>query len=351
MEKSQTLWEAIISFQNMHLAFKKAAKGKRSKPEIAAFEMNLEEQLFILIEELISGQYRPGPYNHFTIHSPKRRLISAAPFRDRVVHHALCKIIEPIFERKFIYDSYANRKGKGTHRALDSCTHYMRRFKYVLPLDIRKFFPNIDHQILFAELGKSIPCQKTLALCQTIMKSGASINTECFPSPSTTNSAPVLQDRPSGLPIGNLTSQFWANVYLNPFNHFIKRELKCKGYVRYVDDMLLFDNDKKQLLVWKQEISLFMHQIQLHMHENSAQARPCTVGLPFLGFQVFPDHRRLKRRKAIHARRRFKSLVASYHAGKIPLSTVDACITSWVSHASSGDTWGLRKNIFQELIL
>lgn len=336
MNKLQSLWKEIISFQNLNLAFKKAAKGKRSKPDIAAFEMNLEEQLFNLKGELINDQYRPGPYNHFIIHSPKHRLISAAPFRDRVVHHALCNIIEPIFERKFIFDSYANRKGKGTHRALDRCTNYMRKYAYVLPLDVQKFFPSIDHQTLFEELDKNISCGKTLALCQSIMASGAENGDEKYAH---------------GLPIGNLTSQFWANVYLNPLDHFIKRELKCKGYVRYVDDMLLFHNDKNQLFVWKKEICRFVHQIKLNLHENSAQARPCTIGLPFLGFQVFPDHRRLKRRKAIDARRRIKSLVTGYHAGKIPLSAVDACVTSWVSHATYGDTWGLRKNIFHKIIL
>ena len=150
------LWPEIISFQNLLLAYRLAARGKRSKAEVAAFELNLEPNLFALQEELRLFTYRPGAYHNFYIHDPKKRLISAAPFRDRVVHHAFCNLIEPIYERKFIYDSYANRQGKGTHRALDRCTHYLRRFKYCLPMDVRQFFPSIDHALLLNTLARTI---------------------------------------------------------------------------------------------------------------------------------------------------------------------------------------------------
>jgi len=156
------LWPELISFENLYLAYRKAARGKRSKPAAAGFEFGLEENLLALRQELREGRYQPGRYASFPIHDPKRRLISAAPFRDRVVHHALVNIIEPLFERRFVYDTYANRKGKGTHRALDRCTHYLRRHAYVLPLDVRQFFPSIDHAVLQDTLAAVIGDERVM---------------------------------------------------------------------------------------------------------------------------------------------------------------------------------------------
>ena len=146
----------LFSFDNLLLAYRKASKGKRGSPNVASFEFKLEDNLLQLQRELIEKTYQPGKYHSFYIHDPKTRLISAAPFRDRVVHHALCNLIEPLFERSFIFDSYANRAGKGTHQALDRVTHYARRFRYVLTCDIRQFFPSIDHEILFNILDMSL---------------------------------------------------------------------------------------------------------------------------------------------------------------------------------------------------
>ena len=147
MKRYKNLYPAVTSFENLFQAFKAAAKGKRGKPNVASFEFDLEENLVRLQAELRARTYRHGPYRSFTISDPKRRLISAAPFRDRVVHHALVRVIEPIFERSFIADSYANRRGKGTHAALDRCQAFCRRYGYVLQCDLRQFFPSIDHAI------------------------------------------------------------------------------------------------------------------------------------------------------------------------------------------------------------
>jgi len=162
------LWPQVTSFDNLLLAFKKAARGKRSKPSVAGFEYDLEANLFTLQSELRRGDYRPGPYVSFPIHEPKRRLISAAPFRDRVVHHALVNVIEPIFERQFIFDTYANRAGKGTHRALDRCTTFMRRFRYLLPMDVRQFFPSIDHAVLLEILGRTLADERVMDLARNV---------------------------------------------------------------------------------------------------------------------------------------------------------------------------------------
>ncbi|MEW6031220.1 MAG: RNA-dependent DNA polymerase, partial [Chloroflexota bacterium] len=142
------MYQKLCSWDNLLLAYRKAGKGKRGHPNVAEFEYRLEDNLLQLQRELKEQTYQPGEYHSFYIHDPKKRLISAAPFRDRVVHHALCNLIEPIFEKSFIFDSYANRIGKGTHRALDRAQQFARRFKYVLVCDIRQFFPSIDHAIL-----------------------------------------------------------------------------------------------------------------------------------------------------------------------------------------------------------
>lgn len=317
---------------------------------MAEFDLNLAENLLAIQAELKEGVYEPGGYISFYIHDPKKRLISAAPFRDRVVHHALVNLIEPIFERKFIYDTYANRKGKGTHKALDRTTHFMRRFEYVLPMDIRQYFPSIDHQILQEYLFQTIQEARTQNLCRKIIASGQGVLHEEYEMVFFPNDILFAANRPRGLPIGNLTSQFLANIYLSPLDHFIKRELKCKGYLRYVDDMLLFDNSKKELHFWRKEIISFLERLRLTAHEKSAQPRPVRIGVPFLGFQVFPEYRRLKRRKAVHARRRLKALSAQYRAGEIEVEKVNASVQAWIAHAAHGDTWGLRKNIISHIV-
>lgn len=345
------LWPQVTSFENLLLAFRKAARGKRAKATVAAFEYNLEAELFMLQAELREARYQPGRYSSFTIREPKRRLISAAPFRDRVVHHALVNVIEPLFERQFIFDSYANRVGKGTHRALDRCTHFMRRFEYVMPLDVHQFFPSIDHEILLEVLGRTLGDERTLDLAARIVASGEGIQRDEYDMVYFPEDDLLAADRPRGLPIGNLTSQFWANVYLNGLDHFTKRQLRCRGYLRYVDDLLLFADDKITLHTWRAAIIEHLATLRLTLHENSAQPRPCNTGLPFLGFQVFPDHRRLKRRNAIEARRRLKKLESAYNCGAIGLDEVNVRLQSWLSHASHGDTWGLRRATLRDFRL
>jgi retron-type reverse transcriptase len=175
-----TLYEQITSWDNLYLAYRKAAKGKRGKGPAARFEYKLEDNLLRLQQELLTKSYRPGPYNSFYIHEPKRRLISAAPFRDRVVHHALCNLIEPIFDRSFIFDSYANRVGKGTHRALDRCQAFARRFRYVLTCDLKQYFPSIDHQLLRQILVRKLPCPDTGWLIDQILASGVGVLAETY---------------------------------------------------------------------------------------------------------------------------------------------------------------------------
>lgn len=348
MPRTQShLWARIVSFGNLLAAYRRAAQGKRSRPVVAEFEFRLEDNLLALHDDLRSGRYAPGPYQQFYVHAPKRRLIAAAPFRDRVVHHALINVIGPLFERQFNPDSYANQVGKGTHAALNRCTHYLRAYPYVLPLDIRQYFPSIDHAILHHQLARTVTDERALALCDQIMASGLSL-----PAPHELVYFPgddvFAALRPRGLPIGNLTSQFWGNVYLTALDHFIKRRLRCPGYVRYVDDMLLFGSDKAQLHGWREAVRDQLAALRLTLHEHSAQPRPCRIGLPFLGFQVFPYRRRLKRRNVVNARRRLKHRQQQCRVGDITQAQLTASVRSWLGHASHGRTRGICRAVLAE---
>jgi retron-type reverse transcriptase len=351
MKTYKHLYQQVWNWDNLRLAHRQAARGKRGRAPAALFEFRLEDNLVALRDELRDKTYCPGPYHSFYIHEPKRRLISAAPFRDRVVHHALCQVIEPLFERRFIHDSYANRVGKGTHRALDRCQEFARQYRYVLPFDVRQFFPSIDHAILRGILGRVIADPEVMGLIGCILASGIGVlsgeyEMQWFPGDNL-----LAANRPRGLPIGNLTSQFWANCYLNPLDQFIKRELKCRAYLRYVDDSLLFADDKATLHCWGLETLDFLASLRLTWHEGRAHPRPVTEGIPFLGFIVFPTHRRLKRRKGIAFQRRLKSLLRAYAAGQVPFEQVDALVQGWINHARYGDTWGLRQALFGEFVI
>lgn len=342
--KMNSLYENICSFENLLLAFRKAGKGKRGRAEVAGFEHNLETELIGLQQDLVLEKYQPGNYHSFFIHDPKKRLISAAPFRDRVVHHALCNFIEPIFERVFITDSFANRKLKGTHRALDRAQQFSRNFRYVLPCDIKQFFPSIDHRLLWQILAKKIQCPRTQVLMTKILHSGEGVLDNVYDMHYFPGDDLLATFRPRGLPIGNLTSQFWANVYLNPIDQFIKRELRCKGYVRYVDDMLLFSSNKEELWRWKQALENRLAQFRLIIHPGAC-LRPVTEGFPFLGFSISPERRKLKRRKGVQFQKKLSKLSVAYSDFEIDLPDVGCRINGWVNHVRFANTIGLRRSV------
>jgi RNA-directed DNA polymerase len=347
--ETKPLYARLCSWDNLLLAHRKAAKGKRGLAPAAAFEYRLEDNLIALQQELASQSYRPGPYASFHIHEPKRRLISAAPFRDRVVHHALCNVIEPLFERSFTADSYANRVGKGTHRALDRCQQFARRYPYVLQCDVRQFFPSIDHAILRGILARKIADPNVMWLVDQILASGVGVLSAEYEMVWFPGDDLLAASRPRGLPIGNLTSQFWANCYLNPFDHFVKRELRCPAYLRYVDDFLLSGDDRRQLWEWKGAVIKRLSRLRLTIHQKRAQVHPVGEGIPFLGFVVYPQRRRLKRRKGIAYVRRLRQMACQYANDEISLDRMTASVHGWVNHLRYGNTAGLRKAILGSL--
>ena len=231
---------AITAWDNLWLAYRLAARGKRRTGSAAAFEHQVADRLIALQGELGTKTYRPGAYCHFYIHEPKRRKISAAPFRDRVVHHALCNIIEPVFDARFIAHSYANRAGKGTHRAVDRLQAWTRRYRFVLRADVVQHFPSLDHAILRTKLARLIRDEDVLWLADAILDSGADVLADEYKPVYFPGDDLFAFCRPRGCPIGNLTSQFWSNVYMNDFDWFVTRELGCAAYLRYVDDIALY---------------------------------------------------------------------------------------------------------------
>jgi len=340
------VFEQITVWGNLLLAYRKASRGKRGKASAAGFEYRLADHLIDLQTDLLNQTYQPGGYVHFTIHEPKRRKISAAPFRDRVVHHALCSVIEPIFERRFIFDSYANRIGKGTHRAIDRLQTFARRWTYVLRCDIKQHFASLDHAILHNILARTLPDEKTLWLIDRILESGAGVLADEYTMVYFPGDDLLAAARPRGLPIGNLTSQFWSNCYMDVFDHFVKRELRCKGYLRYVDDFALFGDDPRQLYEQKQAIIERLAKLRLTLHAESAQVMPTRCGIPWLGFVVYPTHRRLKARNAVKFTRRLEYNLDLYQAGMISFAELDASVQGWINHVHYADTWGLRGHIF-----
>ncbi len=345
MKTYKHLYEKVHDFENLYLAWRRARKGKRGRAQPAQFERVQDDELLALQYELQTMTYKPGMYHNFFVHDPKKRLISAAPFRDRVVHHALYRITEPIWEARFIHDTYANRVGKGTHRALNRAQEFARKYAYVLQCDVKQFFPSIDHAILRKELARLIRDEKVLWLCDQILKSGEGVLENEYEMTWFEGDDLLAANRPRGLPIGNLTSQFWANVYLSNFDHFVKRDLKCAAYLRYVDDFLLFGNDTRTLLDWRTAIIQKMAELRLSLHEERAQIYPVRTGIPFLGFRLYFDHRLVKRRKVVHFRRKLRRLLIGYADGNVPIRNLDASIKGWVNHVRYADSWGLRRAI------
>jgi RNA-directed DNA polymerase len=286
-----TLFSEVVEFKNLHAAYRAARMSKRYRDSILKFGFRIEENLTRLQHDLEAGQYAHGRYREFIINDSKKRLIKAAPFRDRVVHHAVCNIIEPILERTFISDSFACRKGKGSHAAVKRLESFMRSIRstgnirtYCLKCDIRKFFANINHGVLIEILKSYIPDQRIIALLEEVIGSF-----------STTSGV--------GLPLGNLTSQLFVNVYMNEFDQFAKHVLRAKHYLRYADDFTVLSTNREWLEIILPEIRNFLiNRLRLELHSNKVSIKTLASGVDILGWVHFPDHHVLRtttKRRAI----------------------------------------------------
>ncbi|HMF06039.1 MAG TPA: reverse transcriptase/maturase family protein, partial [Methylocella sp.] len=343
-QRRDHLFEQIASFPALHQAARRAVKGKRKKPAAASFFANLERDLLALERQLQAGEYRPGRYVAFEINDPKKRTVSAAPFRDRVVHHALCAVVEPIFEAGFIGHSFANRKGKGTHRAIEVYERYRNQHAHVLRCDVFRYFPAVDHAILKEHFRRRIACERTLALMDMIVdRSNAQEPVELYFAGDDLFT-PFRRRR--GLPIGNLTSQFFANLYLDGLDHFVTEVLRAP-YVRYVDDFALFHDDPAVLADWRFRIEHYLAGRRLKLHPRKTRISSCAEPAQFLGFVLHADGRRsLPDDNVRRFRNRLRGLRDQWRAGSVERAAVEARIGAWIAHAEHANTWRLRHAIF-----
>ncbi len=335
MRRAGGLFERIVDFRNLVAAARRAARGKRDRPSVARFEFYLERELIALQEQLTAGTYSPGTFFTFEVRDPKRRAICAAPFRDRVVHHAVCDVLEPVFERRAIADSYACRQGKGTHAAIARAQAFARRYPFFVKCDVRRFFASVDHAVLRALLRRLFKEAPLLDLLNRIIAH-----------------APPDAAPGRGLPIGNLTSQHFANLYLGELDHQLKDRLRVKGYLRYMDDFLLFADDKATLHLWLAEIRAFLaERLGLVLKEEVTLVAPVTAGIPFLGFRVYPGLIRLNQR----TRRRFLHQVRTLERahGLAMLETAELCsrAASLFAHVAHADSYRLRRRVTQASIV
>ena len=348
MKRLGGVWPQLVSFPKLLLAYRKARRGKSRRSSVAGFELHLEKELLQLQRELQNGEYTPGEYRVFTLYERKPRAISAAPFRDRVVHHAIMNVIEPKLDRRFIDDSYACRRGKGTHAAVALYQKWSQRYCYALKMDVRRYFPSIDHALLKTKLRDYLKDQRLLVLLDRIIDSSDCKPEEWvyFPGDDLFTQA----ERLVGIPIGNLTSQFFANLYLDNFDHFVKEQLKVKPYLRYVDDMVLLDDDKGRLAEWRICCRARLEADRLKLHPNKAHIMPTGLGVDLLGYQVFPKQRRLRNDNGHRFVRKLRRMAAAYAQGRMSWADIDPSVQSWIGHAKQADTLGLRRRIFSGIV-
>ena len=334
MKTYNNLYSKLYSYENLFLAYKKARKGKTKKYYVKEFESDLIRNLSELQEELKNQTYRPKPLKKFILRDPKTRKISKANFRDRIVHHALFNIIEPIFDRIFIYDSCANRIGKGNLFALKRFDKFKRKVSnnlrseaYCVKADIKHYFNEVNHNVLIETIEKKIADKKIINLIKIILKNGN-------------------EKENIGMPLGNLTSQFFANIYLNEMDYFVKHKLKAKYYIRYVDDFVILHKSKEQLYLWKEQINKFLNEeLKLELHPDKSKIIPLSKGIDFVGFRNLYYYKLLRKRnirKMLLKIEQNKNKELSY--GKLLESH-----QGWQAYAKWADTYKLRKEIDNSL--
>lgn len=345
MRTYNNLYPEIYSLRNLILAWKKARKGKTKKNYVIEFEKNLAYNLKRLHYELRFQKYRPLPLKTFILRDPKTRKISKSDFRDRIVHHALCNIIEPIFEKTFIYDSYASRKGKGNLLAIKRFYKFMRKVSkngktngwfnenqikgYCLKADIKHYFEEVDHEILSNIIQKRIKDEKVLWLSKRV-----------------TERETREKFKNKGMPLGNLTSQFFANIYLNELDKFVKHELRAKYYIRYVDDFVILHYSKSQLKIWKRQIEEFLkRKLKLELHPEKSRIIPLSRGVDFVGFRNFYYFRLLRKRNI----KNMKNKIRKFSCGEIGSEKIDEIFQGWDAYAKWADAFNVRIKIFKEI--
>ncbi len=295
MHRVGRLFDDVTAFPALVRAHRMAFKGSGRSEEACGFDYRREQMILELKDELESGRYRPRPYRYFRIREPKPRTISVAAYRDRVVHHALVGVLEPIFERRFICHSYATRRDKGTHRAVALAQEHLRKNRYFLKSDIKSYFDSVRHSVLLEQIGRVIKDERVMELIRLILDN---------------NDLSQNKADGRGLPIGNLTSQFFANVYLNGFDHFVLERLGARYYVRYMDDLVFFAASVGRLKAMREKIRVYLaSELDLRLKEEATFINSRENGLPFLGYRIFPRLLRIKRENLKRIRRKAATIL------------------------------------------
>lgn len=351
LKRYNKLYEQIYDFENLYASYLEARKNKRYKHEVLEFSANLEENLISLQNELIWEEYRVGKYREFFVYEPKKRLIMCLPFRDRVVQWAIYRVIAPFFMKGFYRHSYACIKKRGTHAAADTLQSWLVKVKdeeyYHLKLDMSKYFYRVNHDILLKIILKKIKDKKVLNLLEGLIKSeGNKFGLPLWHEPGETDLIGSV-----GMPIGNLTSQLFANIYLNELDKFVKQTLREKYYIRYMDDVIILNKDKEKLHLVKKEIEYFINNdLELHLNNKTA-LRPVKTGINFVGFRIWHNHRRMKKKSLVKMKKRIKYIQKAYSRGEIGFKEANATMQSYFGIMQHFESYTLKKNILKDFVL
>ena len=324
MKRVGDLFDPVVSFENLYQAYLGARRGKKDRIAIDGFSFGLERELMLLRGELLSGEYQPGPFVSFKIHDPKLRTIEAAPFRDRVLNQAIFGVLEPHIEPTLDSDSYACRKGLGMDAALRRAHALTRRSRWVLKSDIKSCFPSVDHGVLKTLLSRRFKDRRLLELLGKIIDHGG--------------------EGGKGIPIGSLTSQWFANVVLDVMDRHVRHALGPRGYVRYMDDFALFDQDKERLKDARRELATWLDEtLRLRLKSRVTQIYDAATGWPFLGFRVRAAGLRIRRENWRRLKKRMGHVYHRYQHGLISLDDLVRSVECRVAHMERAPTRGLRR--------
>ena len=328
------IFEHIISKEDLFAAWREFQKGKMGKQDVLAFSEHFEEHLLSLHTDLANGRYKHGPYTRFLIHDPKLRHIAKASVRDRVLHHTVCRIIAPDFNKAFIFDAYSIRKGKGVHRAIERLQSLAQKLSRnntqtvcALKCDVQKFFDSVGHSRLLELCARRINDDRVMALLGDIIGS--------------------FETRPGrGIPLGNLTSQLFANIYLDRLDQYVKRELRVKNYLRYTDDFVLLSRDHEELeRVLPLMRDFLSRDLGLELHPTKVFFRKWHQGVDFLGYVHFPHHRVLRTKTKKRMLRKLRLRKEDFETGDTDEDGLRQAVASYLGVLSHSRNRGLAKRV------
>ncbi len=332
----KNVFDEKLTFTHLATAHVRASKNKRNRKEVMKFNVDLECHLINLLENIKNNKYRLGKYREFVIYEPKKRIIKSLPYIDRIVHQWYVEeFIKPYIIKRFIKDTYACIDGRGTHQAVLTTRKYMRKMKqkyedyYIVKCDIRKYFYNIDKHILFRIMQKYITDKKLLEFTKVLIFDGTG---------------------DIGIPIGNYTSQFFANIYLNELDHYIKDQLRIKYYVRYMDDFILLASNKEEAKYLKQCVNDFVtSHLHLELNEKS-RYYPNAMGVNFCGYRIFESHILLRTESKKKIKRKVKKWNLLYQKEQLNIQKAYASWNSWLAHSSHSNSYHLQKRIYDKIL-